>query len=343
MSVGISVGNPVEGDWIASLFEQETCESDIEKYFENFTAYTTEAEIYEPAEPRPKREVLKLGGSVLRNERDYREWARTIVELAESRETIYIVVSAKKGDTNDLINEIFPDIHYDASDEDGPKKLEAHTLMSKDASNVEEKDIRLLLTKKEIRRVAEHLIEGEIKSARMLGDALRELGVEYEVWDQKHKYPIVAPEAAINGSPDEEASEANAKRMIRNAPKIVVVAGYGAKSQDDNSVALLGRNSSDRIAALLGKLINADYVTYVKDVPGIYENPNDPSSKRDEMSVGEILNLSDSPLDQRCLSYITEETRHRVTDKSLSGGTVIVMDKNSTFAMPKQQAYVVAV
>ncbi len=199
--------------------------------------------------------VIKLGGSVLVGEDSYRSEAERLKQVVENcnPSSIYVVASAKRGETDRLISEVA----NSPEDEEQLRKalkgefISTHTLREYNNPLVTDK-----------------LLQGEIKSAfllqRYLGNA--------RVIAQDSYFPIISASRFLYlyGFIDEQ--ESYARRAYLDVPEqIIIVPGFGAINPKGEKV-LLGRNSSDLVAAMIAKLTHANKLIYAKDVEGIFRN-----------------------------------------------------------------------
>ncbi len=136
------------------------------------------------------------------------------------------------------------------------------------------------------RKKAEHQIQGEIESARRLSSELKKIGVDSKLVIQGTKeYPLVGKgEDWLNGKIDLKKSK---ERMGNLDHKLCIISGFGAETEDGD-IILLGRNSTDLVAAAIANLDNADAIVYLKDTHGILENVNEKHSTISHISA-EVL------------------------------------------------------
>ena len=119
--------------------------------------------------------------------------------------------------------------------------------------------------------VASHLLQGEIESTSKFEEEFKKLGIYPEVLIQGENFPIIANGRYLHADVDLEASEQTGI-LDSLESKIVLVPGFGAQNHHKEKV-LLGRNASDYVAALIGRLDpKVQEVIYLKDVYGVYEN-----------------------------------------------------------------------
>lgn len=196
--------------------------------------------------------VLKAGGSVLENESSYNSLANMANKFKEYNINAYIVLSAKKGRTNELIAE------------NGGKEL-GNLLKKYDNSSIQK-------SKFNNSTVASNLLSGEIDSVNALSSELKGIGLEHNLLIQgSGAFPVIANSNYLNAEIMLDESIERAKEL-RNLSGITLVAGFGAENMNSEKV-LLGRNASDLIAALVTKLDSrVDKLVYIKDVAGVLDN-----------------------------------------------------------------------
>jgi aspartokinase len=193
--------------------------------------------------------VIKLGGSVLCDDRAYSQQADNIMSAVDKYcpARAYVVVSAKKGETESAISRVCAD-------------------------SADESLLRGALEGKwphecyDTAQTAGLLLQPEINSARHLG---RLLGA-YVLNQDCQQFPIIANSSYLHGSIDMRLSEKRGA-VLDTLGQTVVVSGFGARDQTGSKV-LLGRNASDLVAAMIARLARADVLVYCKDVNGIYQD-----------------------------------------------------------------------
>lgn len=206
-----------------------------------------------------QRSVIKIGGSVLTNKESYKEQAIKIKEFLEKDgiERLYVVTSAMKGKTDEVLENL-------------TKEHPSLMKILKNALNgapEDEVDIRIR------KNLVDFLLEPERESTTFLARDLRELGIGVSFLVQGRNYPIIANDKYLCAKIDIEKSKEKfleISNKIKN--KVVAVVGFGAENYKEEPV-LLGRNSSDLIACVLGLLDDkVKTVIYRKDQDGIYKN-----------------------------------------------------------------------
>ncbi|MFH1127638.1 MAG: 2-amino-3,7-dideoxy-D-threo-hept-6-ulosonate synthase [archaeon] len=193
-----------------------------------------------------KKIVVKIGGSVLSDDESVMRQAKWIKKIAKDVETLHVVVSAKKGVTDCLVEE-------------------SRAMSDKNK--------------------AVHQIQGEIESAKRLTEELKKIGVDSKLVIQgTNEYPLVAKGDYLEGMIDLKKSK---ERIHKLDHRLCVIAGYGAETEDGD-IVLLGRNSTDLVAAAIANLDNADAIIYLKDTHGVLRDVCDKDSTISHISV-EVL------------------------------------------------------
>ena len=197
--------------------------------------------------------VAKIGGSVLRNAESYKAVADELRDLEKGYGTVFAVVSANYGRSEELIRNV------------GGKDS---NLLNQALQG------RIALGEYDRPEVAKALIQGEWESVDMLVECLGNdaIGVK-----QDSVFPLSAEGSFLNGSINWEKSAQRAKKF--KIAGITVIAGYGASDAQGNAV-LLGRNSSDLVAAACAALFVSEELRLYKDVDGIYRDFNTPQPER---------------------------------------------------------------
>ena len=220
--------------------------------------------------------VLKAGGSVLSDRESYFRLANDSISLLDEYERIHIIVSAKKGETSRLLNE-----HCNGN----KLEIEVYNMAMKGQINP------LLINQDIQKNLANHLLQGEIESARELKECFDELGCESRIFEQGLGFPILANSNYLMGVLDIDASISRYSKT--ELSKINVYAGFGAENEHGEKV-LLGRNRSDLVAAVVAHLVknrNAGVrLIYLKDQDGIIRNfGNDNAELIPRISVDELM------------------------------------------------------
>jgi len=261
------------------------------------------------------RVIWKLGGSVLEDRRSYAYFAKRICSYLTEHpeiERIYIVVSARKGRTDELIGSISRNNGHDINLRD--------ILSGKETSNH-------ITGKFDNPETSAALLRGEIESAYLLQEELRNAGMESKVFTQLDFFPIVSQGSYLYSEVDLDASKikfANSD-LSKNNDRIVIVSGFGAVNSK-NEPTLLGRNSSDYVAAILSALDEkVESVTFIKDVDGLYDSFGTPEQKLiASIHIEKLRELGFRKLiDKRVLGVIS--CNFHITNKGMSEGTKVVL------------------
>jgi len=196
--------------------------------------------------------VIKAGGSVLESDASYESFSKMAAKLKQYSINAYLVLSAKKGRTNELI------------DENGGAELGA-LLKNYDNSAIQKSEFNNPV-------VAANLLQGEIDSAELLSSKLKEKGLEHNLIMQgSGNFPVIANSNYLNAEIMIEKSIEKSSRLS-GIKGITVIPGFGAENMLGEKV-LLGRNASDLIAGLIARLdSNVSSLIYIKDVAGVFDN-----------------------------------------------------------------------
>jgi aspartate kinase len=245
--------------------------------------------------------VVKFGGSVLMNEENLKKAADMIKSEVEKGSRLVLVVSALKGQTDELLNltnKVAPDVSLSYLDE--------------------------------------ILAMGEKTSARIMSAALASKGLNpYLIDTESPHWPIITDDKHGDANPLlDETSRAIEEKLIPiiESGKIPVICGFIGKSKTDK-VTTMGRGGSDTTAVLLGSCLNAKEVVLVKDVGSVLSA--DPSKVEGSVPI-DILDPEEAYiltaggakiLQAKALRYKKDDLIIRVIsleNKSLtSGGTLI--------------------
>ncbi len=182
--------------------------------------------------------IYKFGGSVLDGVSSIRKVAELIKNEHESEKRIVVVVSALKGQTDELLKMA--------------QELSENPNSSSDLDSL--------------------LSMGERTSARLICIALKSLGIEAVLIDpENEQWPIFTDNNYGNANPDLELTKLRVKNFLvplLEENKIPVICGFLGKDQNGR-VTTLGRGGSDLTAVLLGKCLDTDSIILVKDVSGV--------------------------------------------------------------------------
>ncbi|MHA1362018.1 MAG: aspartate kinase [Candidatus Freyarchaeota archaeon] len=187
---------------------------------------------------KPETVIYKFGGSVLDSTSSIRKVAELIKNESDSGKRVVVVVSALKGQTDELIK------------------------MAQQVSNGSNtpSDLDNLLSM------------GERTSARLMCMALKSIGVDVVLIDpESDLWPIFTDSNHGNANPDLETTKQHVEKFLvplLEQNKVPVVCGFLGKNRN-GQITTLGRGGSDLTATLLGKCLNTNSVILVKDVPGV--------------------------------------------------------------------------
>ncbi|MEM3383601.1 MAG: ACT domain-containing protein [Nitrososphaerales archaeon] len=245
--------------------------------------------------------IVKFGGSVLTNEESLKKATAMIKSEVEKGSRLVVVVSALKGQTDELLNltkKIAPDVPTPHLDE--------------------------------------ILAMGEKISARIMSASLASKGLNSCLVDTESPYwPIITDENYGDANPlfDETLKATKEKLLpIIESGKIPVVCGFIGKSKT-NRVTTMGRGGSDTTAVVLGSCLNAKEVVLVKDVGSILSA--DPSKVEGSVPIDTldpeeayILTAGGAKILQaKALKYKKDDLIIRVisleNESLTSGGTLI--------------------
>lgn len=199
--------------------------------------------------------VLKLGGSVLRDDASYAASARFLADRLESHphERLVVIVSAQYGTTDALLAEARAIVSASAQAEDQP-------------AAPDESALDLLWS------------TGELRSVAILALHLHRIGVKAVPFNV-HQAGLVADRAA--------GTTVRPLRLLAalGSARIVIVPGFLGVSAG-GAVTSLGRGGSDLTAVLLAAAIRADACELIKDVPGYFTT--DPHRDRDARPIHDL-------------------------------------------------------
>ena len=189
--------------------------------------------------PRRKVGVIKLGGSVLRDDQSYRDAARFLVQRLHKcfRERFVVVVSARKGVTDELERLARGITNYPS-----------------------QRTLDLLWATGEMRSVALLTLHLEEMGVAAIGLNIHETGLRFD--------------GASSGDPSITSLSVELRRAFNDA-SVVVVPGFFATLMS-GTVVSLGRGGSDLTAVLLAEELEVEECELVKDVPGYFsEDPKE--------------------------------------------------------------------
>jgi len=211
--------------------------------------------------------VLKVGGSVLRDDASYAGAARFLqTRLALNQdERLVVIVSAQYGTTDDLL-------------------AEAQTIANEPSTPA----LDLLWS------------TGELRSVAILALHLQQIGVSAVPFNVHQTGLVACPEqdrgaGRLNGT---SVRPLRLRAALARA-RIVIVPGFFGVSAG-GAVTSLGRGGSDLTAVLLASAIRADACELIKDVPGYFTA--DPHRRADarpiqDLTFDEALRMADTGCD----------------------------------------------
>ncbi|PSP24485.1 aspartate kinase [Halobacteriales archaeon QH_10_65_19] len=240
------------------------------------------------------RVVVKFGGTSVADGDRINRAADSIATVVEQGHEVAVVVSARGGTTDELLEEI----KFDASEVDR----------------------------------AEIVSMGERTSVRMVKGALEARGIDAKFLEPgREDWPIITDEY---GEVDVAETKARARRCVEAMQHETVPVITGFLAQDhDGTITTLGRGGSDTTAVMLGNYMDADEVVIVTDVEGVMTgDPDVVEGARNvgEITVDELRNLSFRGAEivaPSALTYKTDDLGVRVIHHQhgdlLGGGTDI--------------------
>jgi aspartate kinase len=232
----------------------------------------------------PAAVVHKFGGSSLADSPAIRQAAARLAE--DPAERIFVVVSAARGVTDDLLAAI----DAAARGEDWRRRLAR--LKRRQRRLIREllpadqwetlfgllgADFKRLHTLAEAAAVLgvaapensdAFAAHGELWSMRLFAALLNSEGLAAETFDARHFLCALREEREVRIDWTESASRFAA--TVARAP-VVVVPGFIATHRDNATTLTLGRNGSDWSATILARLASARAITIWTDVPGVLE------------------------------------------------------------------------
>lgn len=146
--------------------------------------------------------------------------------------------------------------------------------------------------------------QGEVYSARLLGEHLRALGEDAAVLDARDVLVVSHGELGVDVDWDASAQRLARWRQV-NPQRRVVVTGFVARDADDR-ITTLGRNGSDYSGAIFAALFDADELHIWTDVDGVLS--------ADPRVVPEAVQLESLSYDEACeLAYFGAKVVHPQT------------------------------
>jgi aspartate kinase len=250
--------------------------------------------------------IIKIGGSIQKDEKDFNLIVQKIGKYLENTDKIIIVTSALKGVTNQLLYatenrekavEIVSDI-YDkhikllSKIAEGPSFEFAFREISKLADELFKIAWSIRVLDEVTPRVKDYILSfGERMSTLVLNAVLNSVRINSEAYPEP---PIITDENFGDAKVIEKQSLQEASKILERKSKIIVVPGFIGKTQS-NKYTTLGRGGSDYTATILGKLLDTKEVRLITEVPGIMTAdprnfPNATTIKR--LSLEEAIELS---------------------------------------------------
>ena len=238
-------------------------------------------------EKKPKRIVVKFGGSSLAGHKRILRAVTAVAKEARKSTQIAVIVSAM-GKTTDILFQA-----------------------AKNSSNGK-------LHKKDLDEI---LAMGERTSIRIIAAALKAQGVNSRYIDPHDpEWPIITDNIFSNANPILNKCYERAKQNVLPLVKkgvIPVIAGFVGRTED-NKMTTLGRGGSDTTAFILAKALEADELVMVTDAEGIMSadpkliiNPK----RLPEVDVNTLVGLADSGnkfIHRKALRYKDSSVRVRV-------------------------------
>ena len=223
--------------------------------------------------------VVKFGGTCVDTPQKMLTSAYACKNRIEEGEKLLVVLSAKRGRTDELIK------------------------------------FTEMVASGDMDRFMDVLVLGEIESCRIFRHVLEDMGVKARVIEPSS---TLWPVWLKNGELWKEKTEEKRKKLgkMLEAYDVLIFPGFVAREKGKRLVSL-GRGGSDVSAFLLARIFGADEVIIVKDVPGVYQA--DPklfkTSKIKVITADELSTLSSlgaKVLHPDALSYKKKSIRARI-------------------------------
>ena len=229
--------------------------------------------------------VLKLGGSVLRDDASYASAARFLqTRLALSQdERLVVIVSAQHGTTDQLLQEAMAIVGSRLSSEGRrePPRSGGPSDLTNDA-------LDLLWS------------TGEVRSVALLALHLQKIGVSAVPFNVHQTGLVACPEQG-RGADAPTGTDVRPERLVAALAhaRIVIVPGFLGISAG-GTIRSLGRGGSDLTAVLLAAAARAHACELIKDVPGYFTA--DPHRRADarpiqDLTFDEALAMADAGCD----------------------------------------------
>ncbi|TRM97993.1 aspartate kinase [Sulfolobus sp. B1] len=251
--------------------------------------------------------IVKIGGSIQKDENDYKLIVDKIRELHKKYNRIVVVTSAIKNVTNELLNitvntEISGDIVTEIYERhvkllskftDGKEFENAFKGLSKLSDELFRIAWSIRVLDEVTPRVRDYVLSfGERMATILLSSILRSNGIEAE----GIPYPILITDSNYGeANVIEDLSRKETLNVISNVKSnVIVIPGFIGKTIDGRYTTL-GRGGSDYTATLFGKLLGMNEVRLITEVPGIMTGdpkkfPNAKTIPR--LSLEEAIELS---------------------------------------------------
>jgi aspartate kinase len=233
--------------------------------------------------------VLKIGGSVLRDDASYAETARFLSGRLADRpdERLVVIVSAQYGSTDALLAEAQAIVAGPASEgrrepprSGGPSAQRGGESEGAPPSGVNNDALDLLWS------------TGELRSVALLALHLQRIGVAAVPFNV-HQAGLVAERAT--------GTTVRPLRLLAAlaSSRIVIVPGFLGVSAG-GTITSLGRGGSDLTAVLLAAAVRADACELIKDVPGYFTADPHRDAKAQpihDLAVEDALRMADAGCD----------------------------------------------
>jgi len=257
--------------------------------------------IFESALKDNKMKVLKFGGKSLANGKGINNVVEIIENKVKEGEKITVVVSARNNATNEL--ESILETAADGQDYehlfDAFKKYQTEDYKNANLSAEFDRLEKLfsgvsLLGDYSVKIKDEVLAQGEIISAKLITNILKEKGVNANFTDSREL--IKTDEKFGDAQPLEKISKENVLKHFakHNGTTVNIVTGF-IGSNKNNETTTLGRNGSNYTASLLANFLDAGELQSFTHVDGIFTANPDlvPSAQRiEELSFNEANELA---------------------------------------------------
>ncbi|AWR97774.1 aspartate kinase [Acidianus sulfidivorans JP7] len=224
--------------------------------------------------------IIKIGGSIQKDSKDYELIAEKIEKYAEKEDKVIVVTSAIKGVTNDLITatenrELATEIVTNIYDRhlkilsklaEGQEFENGFKQISKLVDELYKIAWSIRVLDEITPRVKDYVLSfGERMASILLAQILKSRKLDAS------EYPdalLITDENFGEANIIEESSKIQLNQILNKKEKIIVVPGFIGKSTTEKYTTL-GRGGSDFTATLLGKLLNVNQVRLITEVPGI--------------------------------------------------------------------------